>query len=329
MSVVEPSEKTLERVKSELESCLDNTRLTGYIIKDFVLTNTLLQLTDHELGPNAELIRSGNIIIKARTDHEAAVCFLGVVIDLQISKIIETINGYMNKTSGYNIPSYLIKFVDLKQNINEFTLNNVYNKLYPQEYLLEKLHQLLFTANNVEFENIIKSGKVDINKPLKDGSYLLEAAIQKDSKYNTFINILLENGAKVNIINTNEKLANLPWLVNPLCLAITNRRQDIVELLLKHGADVNFPITSNERYPCYTTALHTAATFSHARKEISFVRELIQENGWPEMVEKLLLLGANPWFLDDDGRMAIEFSRNNECIKLLTKAIDIIPSPYS
>lgn len=322
MAVVEPSEKTLEQVKLELELCMTNTNFTGCLynadVKNFGFSNTLLQLEDHELGPNFEIIRNENIIIKARTEKEAAVCFLGMAIDLKISNIISLMNGLEEND---NMPSYFTKFVDT-QNINEFTLNDIYNKVYPQEALLEKLHQLLDTANDVEFENIIKSGKVDINKPFKNGSYLLELSILKDSEYNTFIKILLENGVNVNTISTNKELFQLPWFVNPLCLAITNRRQDIVELLLKYGADVNFPFTSNERYSCFTTPLHTAATFSHARKEISFTRELIQENGWPEMVEKLLLLGADPLSRDDEGRFAIEYATDVKCINILKNAMD-------
>jgi len=316
---IEPTEQVIEALKVALLEC------KHYRLTKWVLTQDILLWNDDDLGPNYKHIRSGDIIIKAHNEKDAIICFLGLCVDLEVKIIIETLNKIVTPKLGSSrlhnhLSSYSYPFRSYIRPRNSYNVDatSIYSKLDPQQFYLNKLVNLIPTADYREFEEIIKSDKVDINKPLSDGSYLLEIAIREATSDLIFVKILLEAGAKVNYINNYKD--DDPCLNIPLCVAISYRRKDIVELLLKYGADVNFPpLKDRLSFLEYNTPLYAAANYTRDRR---ISHNDPTHSGWPEMVKMLLELGAHPLAYDSEGRYAIEFTNNKECIDLLNTAMD-------
>lgn len=107
--------------------------------------------------------------------------------------------------------------------------------------------------------------------------------------------LLLDRGADVSTVATN------PMNVQALHAAVAAPSQDIVALLLEHGADPNA-----RQHVGYTPLMGAAS------------------GGLPAMVDLLLKAGADPALVNDDGKSAGDFAREKghaAIVERLTAAV--------
>ncbi|ESO91669.1 hypothetical protein LOTGIDRAFT_85066, partial [Lottia gigantea] len=80
-------------------------------------------------------------------------------------------------------------------------------------------------------ERLIKAG-ADINVYNNRGEWCLDIAVKSSSPNTCILELLLSNGAKVNVKDLKQ--------FTPLMWAVKNNNYDMVEMLIKVGAEVNF-----------------------------------------------------------------------------------------
>ena len=125
----------------------------------------------------------------------------------------------------------------------------------------------------------------------------------------------LQNGANVNAV---DKFGNLGW--RALHWAACEGHADVIEVLLKHGANVNAKDNGG------WTALHWAAKLGHADVVEVLLKHGADVNarddrGWTalhvagnaDVAEILLQHGADINAKDNDGKTALYFAQRNGC----------------
>ncbi|MDM5316166.1 ankyrin repeat domain-containing protein [Fictibacillus sp. b24] len=146
------------------------------------------------------------------------------------------------------------------------------------------LHQAAMDGKITEIEDLLKKGNVQIDA-LNDGWSPLHLAAHFG--HIDIVRLLLEQGADVHVKSGNN-MAN-----TPLHAAAANmkNRQEMIGLLLSHGADIN------EQQSGGWTILHQAA----------------QHND-PEMISYFIERGADPFLVKGDGKTALHLAEEEESI---------------
>ena len=124
--------------------------------------------------------------------------------------------------------------------------------------------------NMKTFKYLLEKGaNVNIHDHL--GKTALAIACKKDVGDDTYVKLLLEYGAKTEIEVCNPAEDHIHGPYTPLMLAVQSERKDYVDLLLKHGADINY---SNEIGAC---ALSEAMWMDYKRYGYTMVLYLLQK----------------------------------------------------
>jgi uncharacterized protein len=144
------------------------------------------------------------------------------------------------------------------------------------------LHQAAMDGNLTVVEELLKNEDININT-LSEGWSPLHLAAHFG--HIEIVRLLLEQGADVQVKSGNN-MAN-----TPLHAAAANmkNRQEMISLLLSHGADIN------EKQSGGWTILHQAA----------------QHND-PEMIAYFVEKGADPYLAKEDGKTALELAEDEE-----------------
>ncbi|RLB42843.1 MAG: hypothetical protein DRH12_04585 [Deltaproteobacteria bacterium] len=151
------------------------------------------------------------------------------------------------------------------------------------------------------FELLLEKG-ADVNKTNKWGQTAIFAAAMRSAYYTKR---LIDKGARVDMVDDSQGQT-------PFFMAVVNQLMnerpsfETLDVLLEHGANINFQITKGP---------NTGAT------PLMFA---IMANN-TEMVEYLLKHGADPYIRDSTGNSAIDYAKkenNMELIELLKHAKD-------
>lgn len=147
------------------------------------------------------------------------------------------------------------------------------------------LHQAAMDGKKTEIEDLLKNEDVQIDA-LNDGWSPLHLAAHFG--HIDIVRLLLEQGADVHVKSGNN-MSN-----TPLHAAAANmkNRQEMIGLLLSHGADIN------EQQSGGWTILHQAA----------------QHND-PEMISYFIERGADPFLVKGDGKTALQLAEEEESIE--------------
>ncbi|XP_064633189.1 ankyrin-2-like [Lineus longissimus] len=123
---------------------------------------------------------------------------------------------------------------------------------------------------------ILKQQGVDVNIALPSGATALVSALYQDSK--EFVELILKEPA-IDIEQT------FSWMdiagqkqsdVTPLHLAVGKGMKDMVEILLKHGADVNTKMSQNDGTDLNVSLMHTISNCKHHH-----LRDILYDAGCP------------------------------------------------
>ncbi|MDP2204776.1 MAG: ankyrin repeat domain-containing protein [Alphaproteobacteria bacterium] len=139
----------------------------------------------------------------------------------------------------------------------------------------QALYDAVFYSHDDAAEYLIASGKLDLNRPTRNGDYVLIAALQSGTS--DMAEKLIAAGADVNARNKNG--------MTPLLNCVMRNQVVAANLLLLKGGDPNFSTPS-------TRPLHAAIA-----------------RDYPFMVTLLLEHGANPLQPDGFGRGALDLAR--------------------
>jgi ankyrin repeat protein len=143
-----------------------------------------------------------------------------------------------------------------------------------------------------------RHGKTDVVKYLleiganvnlinKDGASALWFAVASDKFNDTIVNILINNNADVNVVDS-------IYMNTPLMLASAKGRIDAVDLLLDHGAE------ANKKDKSFASALYYATRFNHT-----------------DIALKLLQKGATFLVSDNQGRTPLFLAIINGNVKIV------------
>jgi uncharacterized protein len=146
------------------------------------------------------------------------------------------------------------------------------------------LHHAAMEGKIIEIQTLLAKGIVNVNE-LQDGWSPLHLAGHFGKV--EAVQVLLQNGADVHIKSDNE-LHN-----TPLHAAASNKnnREQMMELLLSHGAYIN------EKQRGGWTVLHLAAQYNDT-----------------EMILYYLKQGADPFIAREDGKTALELAEDEGCL---------------
>lgn len=164
--------------------------------------------------------------------------------------------------------------------------------------------QSAFTSSQL-FQNAIKAGEMqdvvtliksglDVNEAFSDGITPLHVAVINNQEQ--IATLLIENGAKVNVVDTSTS-------ATPLHLAALYGREEIAKLLVQKGADINasmrFGITplmvaaQFKQTPLIQLLLDKKANINYADQEGYTALHFAAENGDATIAQMLLTHGAN------------------------------------
>ncbi|EGC31160.1 hypothetical protein DICPUDRAFT_95570 [Dictyostelium purpureum] len=149
-------------------------------------------------------------------------------------------------------------------NINVDVQNEDYNT--PIHYFCQKFK---YPSCQEPFQLFIQKG-VNVNAQNKNGETPLHKAIFNNYVRLILVNLLLKNGANVNLVTMNQE--------SPLHYAVRLGREDLVSVLLKAGADVDFVGTKDKKTP-YELAIDEGSKEMIARiKKYKVLFQWLQEH---------------------------------------------------
>lgn len=179
---------------------------------------------------------------------------------------------------------------------------------------------------NVDILKLYSNAGFDINKH----SVALLYAINKNQL--STVNCLISLGANPNFNNYDG---------NPLGLAVKKKNKDIVEILLKNGADVDLISVQDSTTPLFKCALYgnsdIAKILINNGANIDYVNRVTNDSVLIacsksdnlNVAEILLEKGANPNFEDMNGYTALDWAVFNKDIKLAEILIKYNSSLYN
>lgn len=183
----------------------------------------------------------------------------------------------------------------------------------------KKLQDYIKSNNINEIENIVKSGKVNLNKPLPNGEFPLIFSIEKDNYLTT--KTLIEFGASTN--NYGDTI--------PLFFAVKNDNLQIINLLIDNNADISKLNGKNQNLLFYTKSKKTAKLLMDELNvnqqdtlgETPLYNAIKNDN--KEMIDLFLnKKGVDIYKKNNTGTSILDLAKekkNNELVKTLSKRI--------
>lgn len=183
----------------------------------------------------------------------------------------------------------------------------------------------LHAAVSIGTKRIIKlllSNKANVNIPMHNGWTALHTALYYRSEKDV-VKLLLAYGAAVNLKDTD--------IVSPLEVALQighTKNSDIVELLLKHGADVHVhgkeaPLHRIEDKKTAELLLSYGADIEARDDFGNTLLHMASSAGLLDMVKVLLKHGANVYPQNNEGKTACMLATDllNDCRRMKTSGI--------